>query len=600
MKAVATFLAGVALCTGMFAQSTTTSSMTTTKTTTKRKASTAKASSAVTQSDLAAIRQMMQQQQQQLQDLQNELRQKDAVIQQTQQQLSNLQNATSDAQNKATAAQEASNQSAATVNTLKSDVNDIKLNTTNAATSTQEDQKRMSALEGVVNRFRFSGDVRVRGESFSQSYTGCPTGSCEDRWRARIRARFGIDGKLNEDFSGGLYFATGTLSAGSPTYTDPVSTNDTLTGFFEKKAIGVDRAWITYNPAAHKWLNLTGGKFAYTWQRTNWMFDPDLNPEGFSEKFSFDTNHTGMVKNVTLQGMQLLFNEVGGGRDSYAAGGQFLTKIKPLSAWTITPSYTLLDWSRVDAIANAAFPVGVCSAAGKPYCLPQAVTTAVGTPIKTPVVASPVSLANGVTNATIILGTQASGKLTRGYLSRFTYSDLILDNVIATPWWNKRLPIHLLGQYEKNLRAATNRDSMYVLMGEVGQGKDKHDFLAGYAYNQTDQDAVISSFAESDERSPTNVIQHKFYLAWLPAKNVTLQWTLWHGRIQDATLNCIGTVAPAPCTNAATGVQGIQQNALVSFPTSFSAPTPNVGVFDPRTMKDPFLNRMQFDVIYRF
>jgi hypothetical protein len=205
-----------------------------------------------------------------------------------------------------------------------------------------------------------------------------------------------------------------------------------------------------------------------------------------------------------------------------------------------------------------------------------------------------------MTNATIILGTQASGKLTRGYLSRFTYSDLILDNVIATPWWNKRLPVHLLGQYEKNLRAATNRDSMYVLMGELGQGKDKHDFLAGYAFNRTDQDAVISSFAESDERAPTNVVQHKFYLAWLPSKNVTLQWTLWHGRVQDATLNCIGTVAPAPCNNPATGIQGIQQNALVTFPTSFSAPTPNVGVFDPRTMKDPFLNRMQFDVVYKF
>ena len=47
-------------------------------------------------------------------------------------------------------------------------------------------------------------------------------------------------------------------------------------------------------------------------------------------------------------------------------------------------------------------------------------------------------------------------------------------------------------------------------------------------------------------------------------------------------------------------IQGIQQNALVTFPTSFTAPTPNVGVFDPRTMKDPFLNRMQFDVVYKF
>src|SRR5436309_7712287 len=173
MKAVATILVSLALCIGLLAQTTSTTSTTTTKKTTRKRTTTAKAP-AVTQSDLAAIRQMMQQQQQQLQDLKSELQQKDAVIQQTQQQLSNLQNATSDAQNKAAAAQEASNQSAATVSSLKSDVSDIKLNTTSAAASTQEDQKRMSAVEGVVNRFRFGGDVRVRGESFSQSYAGCP------------------------------------------------------------------------------------------------------------------------------------------------------------------------------------------------------------------------------------------------------------------------------------------------------------------------------------------------------------------------------------------------------------------------------------------
>src|SRR5256885_2033070 len=300
MKAVATILVSLAMCIGLLAQTTSTTSTTTTKKTTRKRIATAKAP-AVTQSDLAAIRQMMQQQQQQLQELKTELQQKEAMIQQTQQQLSNLQNATSDAQTKATAAQEASSQSAATVSTLKSDVNDIKLNTTNAATSTQEDQKRMSALEGVVNRFRFTGDARVRGEGFYQSYAGCPVGVCEDRNRVRLRLRLGVEGKLNEDFNAGIYLATGIWSNGSPTFTDPISTNETATGFFEKKTIGLDRGWITYNPLAHKWLSLTGGKFAYTWQRTNYMFDPDLNPEGFSEKFSFDMAHTGFLKNVTLQ-----------------------------------------------------------------------------------------------------------------------------------------------------------------------------------------------------------------------------------------------------------------------------------------------------------
>lgn len=580
MKAVATFLVSLALSAGLLAQTTSTTSTTTKGTTRKR---TAAASSVVTQSDLAAIRQMMQEQQQQLQELKQELQQKDAVIQQTQQQLSNLQNATLDAQNKAAAAQEASTQSAATVNSLKSDVSDIKLNTTNAATSTQEDQKRMSALEGVVSRFRFSGDARVRGEGFYQSYPGCPVGVCEDRNRVRLRLRLGVEGKANEDFSGGIYLATGIWTNGSPSFTDPISTNETATGFFEKKTIGLDRGWITYNPAAHKWLNLTGGKFAYTWQRTNYMFDPDLNPEGFSEKFSFDLAHTGFLKNVTLQGMQLFFNEVSKGRDSKALGGQFLLKAKPLGFWTMTPSFTLLEWSNEDAIANGALPVAVCAAAPLPNCIPQAVTTAVGTPIKTPVVASPVLIANGITNATVIRGT--GSKLTRGYLSRFTNADLIVDNVFATPWWNKRLPIHILGEYENNLRAATNRDSMYVALAEIGRATDKHDWLFGYTFNRTDQDALISSFAESDQRAPTNVIQHKFYVGWMPAKNTQALFTLWHGRAQDMTLP--GTfIAP-------NGLQA-QNNAPIAFPTT------GIGAFNPLTMKDPYLNRLQLDLIYKF
>src|SRR3954466_16429746 len=430
MKAVATILVSLALAVGLLAQTTSTTTTTTKAKTTHKKAPAR--SSAVTQSDLAAIRQMMQQQQQQLQDLKTELQQKDAVIQQTQQQLSNLQNATLDAQNKAAAAQEASSQSSATISTLKSDVSDIKLNTTNAATSTQEDQKRMSALEGIINRFRFTGDARVRGEGFYQSYAGCPVGVCEDRNRVRLRLRLGVEGKLNEDFNAGIYLATGIWSNGSPTFTDPISTNETVTGFFEKKTIGLDRGWITYNPLAHKWLNLTGGKFAYTWQRTNYMFDPDLNPEGFSEKFSFDTAHTAFLKNVTVQGMQLIFNEVSKGRDGKAVGGQLLGKFQPVHAWTFTPSFTLLDWSNVDAIANAADPLAVCKTAVTLGCLPQANTTAVGTPVAVPTAAPLVTLANGVTNATVVLGTGV--KQTRGYLSRFTNADLILDNSIATPF----------------------------------------------------------------------------------------------------------------------------------------------------------------------
>src|ERR1700693_5863882 len=116
-----------------------------------------------------------------------------------------------------------------------------------------------------------------------------------DRNRARIRVRFGVNGQLNEDFIAGFALATGSIG-------DPSSTNETLTNEFDRKTIALDRGFITYNPVAAKWLSLTGGKFLYPWQRTSATFDPDLNPEGFNEKVSFDFTNP-VVKNFTAQGI---------------------------------------------------------------------------------------------------------------------------------------------------------------------------------------------------------------------------------------------------------------------------------------------------------
>ncbi len=320
---------------------------------------------AVTAEDIKALRDALTAQQEQIQELKRELEQKDQVwqqaqqqLQQTQQQLQQTQVAATDVQSKITAAQTVANDESASVAKLSSDVAEVKTNLSKSATSTQEEQKRLSLLEGVVGRFRFGGDVRVRDDSIFQS---CAT--CRDRNRARLRVRFGFDGKIKEDFVGGFYLSTGSLG-------DSNSTNETLTNFFNRKTIGLDRGYVTYQPVAHKWLQLTGGKFAYPWVRTSVTFDPDLNPEGFSEKFSFDLSMP-VLKNFTVQGIQLLYSENNSSKfltahDSFAVGGQVSGKLD-LGFMTSTPSFTLLNWRNTDAILNAsAFAV-------------QATTTGAGT-----------------------------------------------------------------------------------------------------------------------------------------------------------------------------------------------------------------------------
>jgi hypothetical protein len=529
----------------------------------KRKAVvTVPAQPAATAADVQALKDAVAAQQQQIQQLTQQLQQNQQAWQQAQQQLQQAQSTAADAQQKAASVQAASDQAQSTVAKLSSDVADVKTTVTNDVVSSQEAQKRVSALESAFGRFRFSGDMRIRGEDFFQK--GTP-----DRNRARVRARFGVDGQLNEDFIGGIYLASGTLG-------DPSTTNETLTNFFDRKTVGIDRAYITYNPVAHKWLSMTGGKFAFPWTRTSLTFDPDISPEGFDAKLSFDT-HKGPIRNFTVQGMQLLINEVSKGPDSYATGGNASARLEFGKWWTMTPSYTLLNWHLADALLQAsAFAVGATTT-GTNTTDPGGVITpgtgsgnvpgegpgcAAGSQKNGTLGALPqfpncAFAPNGMTNATFNT-VDSKGNIIPHFLSHFLYSDAILNNTIKTGI--ARLPINLMVEYEQNLNAASNpldinggstglgkQNKAYGADFSVGQNKNKNDFLVGYSWWRIEQDAIISSFGESDGRAPTNILQNRIYGMWKPQKNVLAQYTCWFGRtLNNGLENNAGTVKTAP------------------------------------------------------
>jgi hypothetical protein len=257
------------------------------KTKTKQKATAATAEDIRALRDaLAAQSSALADQQQQIQQLQQSLAQRDQAVQAAQQQAQEAQATAADTSQKVAAAASVSADKDS-VAKLNSDLTDVKTTVQNQLLTAQDEQKRVSALEGVFGRFRWTGDVRVRGENFDQT-------GMADRNRARIRVRFGFEGKLNEDLLSGIALATGSLG-------DPDSTNETMTNNFDRKTIALDKGWITYNPVAHRWLSLTAGKFAYPWQRTSLTLDPDLSPEGFDEKLSFDIHQVPGVQNLPFK-----------------------------------------------------------------------------------------------------------------------------------------------------------------------------------------------------------------------------------------------------------------------------------------------------------
>src|SRR5579862_976796 len=109
---------------------------------------------------------------------------------------------------------------------------------TKATQNSGSSDERIRNLEREIQGLgpiSFSGDVRLRAEPFF----GGPTDQDLDRARAPVRARFNINADLGDQFRAGLTLSSGDIN-------DPTSTNQTLTGFYTRKAIALDQAFVEF------------------------------------------------------------------------------------------------------------------------------------------------------------------------------------------------------------------------------------------------------------------------------------------------------------------------------------------------------------------
>ncbi len=507
---------------------------------------------------LAAQQKQADEQGQQLDQLKYQLQQLLDATQQANSSAQKVQGSAEQAQTTAAQAQQSATEAQHLADQASTSAAEAKTALSLVDKQSKDEEKKLSALQDILGRFRFSGDIRVRGDDIFQD---CPT--CVTRNRARLRVRFGVDGRLNDNFLGGFALATGSLG-------DTTSANETLTNFFERKTIGLDRGYITFNPLAARWLSITGGKFAYTWARTSLTLDPDINPEGFNQKFSWDLK-TPYLKNFSVQGMQLLYNEISKGDDSFALGGNVSATFQ-LGPLATTPSFTLIDWGFPDANLNAsAFAVQATTSGNPPIQVPgegPGCATGSGLPSVPPCAIA----SNGMTNATFV---DAKGQ--RHFLSGFEYADLILSSQLKTGL--SRFPLNLVLEYENNLKAASHpldskgkvitsigsQNQAYLGEISIGQIKNKNDLQFGYGFWRSGQDSILATFSESEQRAATNIIEHRIYAYWRLRSNVVAQYNAWIGRTLNSNL----------------------QHAVL-------AP----GVTAGET--EPFLVRHQFDLIYSF
>ena len=134
-------------------------------------------------------------------------------------------------------------------------------------------------------------------------------------------------------------------------------------------------------------------------------------------------------------------------------------------------------------------------------------------------------------------------------------------------------------EYENNLNAAghplDSQGSVLTDLGKqshayqvdfsLGQLKNRNDIQIGYAWYRQEQDSAISSFLESENRAPSNLLQNRISAQWKVRSNTVAAYNLWIGRTLNSSL----------------------QHAILA---------PGVAPGE----QEPYLKRMQFDLLYSF
>ena len=422
----------------------------------------------------------------------------------------------------------------------------------------QDLSNRIGNLEQRVKAFgpfTFSGDIRLRDEPFF----GGPSNGSLDQNRERFRLRFRIDAKLNDDFGGGFSLASGDLN-------NPTSTNQTVTGFYARKPIAIDTAFVRYSPHQFHDLTLEAGKFAYPWFNTELVWDKDLNPEGAAETLGFNLR-SPVLKRLAFVGFELPFSQVAGVAatsdkslsENVVYGGQLQTqwKIAPHVRFGAFTGY--YDYSNADPIALA-------------------LQTSLSKSPQTPLVGL-LPLASGSTVENSIVTTTATNVVTTGgtsyptgvtkvtsaqFLSKFGLFDSLATFDVDTPW--ERWPIRLIGDYVQNTEAcgnvlslqpapantssvhytqstnfACNSHQRRAYWGEfqVGRGKQRGDWQFDYTWMFIEREAVMSAFVYSEIYQGSDVTEHRAEILYQAHRNVQLGFTGLIGR----PLN-LGSTAP--------------------------------------------------------
>ena len=324
--------------------------------------------------------------------------------------------------------------------------------TKSVKTETEEKSKEWSEkIPKWIKDTKVSGDLRLRYEGIYNREERQTDGSLKDlptRDRFRIRARLFFDSDISDEVS--THFM---LCTNQDTNREATTTNQSFTDDFNDKFIYLHRAYASYMPKWLSGLELTGGKFKNTFLHTDIMWDPDVNPEGFYERYQ----HQGWKNFKPFVHLgQMVVNEVKNETDDaalfiYQAGFDWnIGKVN----WTLAGSY--YDWANLE---NSKY-------------LHEA------------------NYKDGGGNTFMLDGSTL----------QYAYDYNLWEGITFVKFKLGEIPTMLTFDYIVNTadNVPGDQDTAYYIGFELGKAKKKGDWSIGYKYARIERDAVIGSMNDQD------------------------------------------------------------------------------------------------------
>jgi len=361
----------------------------------------------------------------------------------------------------------------------------VEQNAEETKTSVAEAKKGLE-LPDWAKRTTVFGDVRARHEGFYHQ----PHVDGQDvtaRNRDRIRARLGVRVAFSDELSATIRGASGNIN-------DPISTNETLFGDFNRKNFNLDWAFLTFTPGQTFGVRpgaaaITLGKFPNPIFRVGEMvFDDDISAEGASQTFQLLDKPMGNLDQIKVHALEWTLNEVANREDSWMFGGQ-VNPLLHVGDVQIEGGLGQYWWLNPDQIAQA---------------LSKNTTafTASGSPVANGSFNSTLFNSNLLVTKTIQPPTTTPGKkpaaftAITGYQSGFNQTNATIaatfPHVVAAQ------PLRLFTDYVYNWDAASDDANGWQAGARLGQTKTRGDWSLYGFYEHIGQEAAISSFTYSD------------------------------------------------------------------------------------------------------